>query len=651
MLFRFVVATAIFAFPSLAQSQASSPPEQTVASPAALLPVEAFASLPFVERAYISPDGSHVAGLFAVNGEQRIVMMPLTGDKSTSTVIAVPDSMQPGMIKWVNNDNIIVTLTGLRPVDGDRWYVSRVIGINRKTRNLTKLLWDLGGQNTADILWTPSDGSNEILVAAQDSIYVNIHGFWPKVYRVDVTTGKRRLVVDGRTNFMDWGADHLGNVRIGLGYNDSSLTSRLMYRSGGSGAFKQVDKAAYGRDGALKVPFLFLPGGDNALVMRDNDSGLTGIAEVNLATLEEVKVVFQPQHGEVSGAVTSDDGALLGAYVTDRKNPVKWFDPALANMQENLNKSVPGSRVTIESMNDDRTKMLVRVDSAEGPGNIYFFDTQVGVLQKFTAVNEKIGGRKLAPVRMVQYKARDGLEIEGVLTTPKVKDAKDLPFIVMPHGGPWAHDELSYDYWAQFLASRGYAVLQPNFRGSTGYGTEFIEKGKGQMGFAMQDDITDGVKWAVEQGIADAKRVCIVGASYGGYAAMWGIAKDPDLYRCAISISGVAALRREVNDFGDSIRSNLYKQQWQEMTPDFNAVSPINAIAKIKAPLMLIHGKRDITVDHVQSEKMNNAMTRAGKKVEFVSLPLADHYFGRQADRVALLSAMEGFLAKHNPAD
>ncbi len=132
---------------------------------------------------------------------------------------------------------------------------------------------------------------------------------------------------------------------------------------------------------------------------------------------------------------------------------------------------------------------------------------------------------------------------------------------------------------------------------------------------------------------------------------MWGIAKDPDQYRCAISISGVAALRREVNDFGGSLRGKLYKTQWQEMTPDFNAVSPINAIAKMKAPLLLVHGKRDVTVDHVQSVKMHNAMTKAGKQVEFVSLPLADHYFGRQADRLALLSAMEAFLAKHNPAD
>ena len=234
---------------------------------------------------------------------------------------------------------------------------------------------------------------------------------------------------------------------------------------------------------------------------------------------------------------------------------------------------------------------------------------------------------------------------------PRGGAATDLPLIVMPHGGPWGHDELAYDYWAQFLAERGYAVLQPNFRGSTGYGAAFEDAGEGQLGFAMQDDVTDGVRWAIEQKIADPKRVCIVGASYGGYAAMWGIAKDPGLYRCAISIAGVSNLRREVNDFGGTLRAKLHRTQWQKMTPDFAAVSPINAVDRIKTPLLLIHGKKDVTVDHNQSARMFAAMTKAGKAVDFVSLPLADHYFTREADRLLLLQSIEAFLAKHNPPD
>lgn len=621
-----------------------------VTAPTAPPSVEAFASLPFVERAALSPDGNHIAGIFGVAGEQKIVIMPLVGGASKTIILGVPDGTQPGRVLWVNNDNIIVSLTGLLPVETDRWYVTRLLAVNRINGKHTKLLWDMNGQNAGDVLSVPNDGSNEILVAAQDTIYSNFPGFWPTVYRVDVTNGKKRRVVIGREGVFDWGADHLGQLRVGVGYSDGGLTSRLIYRRSNAEALRVVDKANYKRDEVLTVPFLYLPGGDNALVMRDNDAGRTSIFEVDLATQKKVRKIFEPEQGEVEGAITSNDGKLLGAYTTDKKNPIVWFDPDLADLQANFNKSVPNLRVHIESMSADRSKMLVRIDAAETPGSIYFYDTKVGVLQKIASVNEKLGSKKLSPVELVRYKARDGLEIEAVLTTPKGKDARNLPFIVMPHGGPWAHDSLNYDYWAQFLASRGYVVMQPNFRGSTGYGTVFLNKGKGQMGFAMQDDITDGVKWAVSQGIADAKRVCIVGASYGGYAAMWGIAKDPDLYRCAISISGVAALRREVNDFGNYLKGNLYKTQWQEMTPDFNAVSPINAVAKIKTPLMLIHGKRDVTVDHVQSQKMFNAMTKADKVVEFVSLPLADHYFTREVDRITLLSSMEAFLAKHNPA-
>jgi dipeptidyl aminopeptidase/acylaminoacyl peptidase len=223
--------------------------------------------------------------------------------------------------------------------------------------------------------------------------------------------------------------------------------------------------------------------------------------------------------------------------------------------------------------------------------------------------------------------------------------------VMLPHGGPWGHDALEYDYWAQFIASRGYVVIQPNFRGSTGYGTAFLRKGEGQMGLAMQDDISDGLAWAVKQGLADPKRACIVGASYGGYAAMWGVAKDPDLYRCAVSIAGVANLRREVNDFGNYLMGSKYRDDWQRMTPDFAAVSPINAVDRIKAPLLLIHGKQDITVDVNQSISMAAKLRGAGKSVELVILPEADHSFTREADRLTLLTTLDSFLLKHNPAD
>lgn len=620
--------------------------------PPPVLSVAAFAGLPLVDRAHLSPNGKYVAGLFSVGGRQKIVTMPLVGDRSGATVAVIPEGTEAGTIRWVNDDNIVVKLTTLMPVITDRWYVTRLISINRLTGKITKLLWDSGGQNAADILWVPDDGSSEILVAAQNTIYSDDEEFWPTVYRVDVVTGKKKRDLSGRVGVMDWYADDLGAVRMGVGYDNSSVSSRLYYRSSGSGSFSVIDKAKHKKDETLDIPFQFLPGGDHALFFRDNDAGKTGIVEVDIKTRDVVRTVLQLEDKDIEGAWMSDDGkTLLGAFVSDSNKPIVWIDPAMVAVQNVFNEAVPNGRATVESMSSDRTKFLVRVDSPENPGLLYYYDTAQGELTKYAAVNESIGNRKLSPVKLVKYEARDGLSIEAVLTVPRNRGSKKLPLVVMPHGGPWANDGLDYDYWAQFIASRGYAVLQPNFRGSTGYGTEFVKKGEGQMGLAMQDDITDGVKWAVDQGIAAPGRVCIVGASYGGYAAMWGIVKDPDQYRCAISIAGVSNLRREVNDFGGALKSNLYRSQWEAMTPDFGAVSPIKFVDKIKVPLLLIHGKKDVTVDHVQSEKMYSAMKKAEKEVEFVSLPEADHYFTREEDRVVLLSAIERFLAKNLPVE
>jgi dipeptidyl aminopeptidase/acylaminoacyl peptidase len=615
------------------------------------IPVSAFAQIPFIDSAEISPNGEMMAGLFGINGEQRIAAFPIRGNRENRVILPIPDIWQVGSVRWVNDENLLVSITVLMPVEDQKWYVSRLLAVHLPTKKLTPIFWNSKGQNAADVLWVPSDGSSEILFAAQDSIStIDSDKFWPSVYKVDVTSGKMKRVVNAKAGVTEWSADADGNIRAGVGYNDDSITSTLYYRPAGAGNFKIVDRAKHTKDESLRVPFMFIKGTDNGYVFQNNDQGRSGIYEINLKTGASVKTIFDPKEGEVARVITSVDGTkLLGVSTTLSNSDVTWLDPKLIEMQAEVDSLVKGGKAHVESFNRDQRKSLLRISAADTAGDLYLYDNQYNTIDKIASINEKLGSRRLSPVKMIKYTARDGLGIEGVLTLPKSVDPKNLPLIVMPHGGPWAHDTLTYNYWAQFIASRGYAVLQPNFRGSTGYGYEFEQKGNGQMGFAMQDDITDGVKWAVAQGIADPKRVCIVGASYGGYAAMWGIIKDPELYRCAISIAGVSLLRRDVNDFSSSLKGSLYTKLWEAMTSDFNAVSPAKFADKIKAPLLLIHGKKDITVDHIQSEKMNSAMKKAGKSVEFVSIPTADHYFTREADRTVLLSSMEAFLIKHNP--
>lgn len=632
---------------------AENPADSAAAKPAERLPAADFGQLPFVEDAVLSPDGTHWAGLFGIDGLQNIATLSLFDKSEHPFRMSLPDGTQADWLRWVNGENLLVGVHMLDRLEGQDFYVSRTFAVNRISGKMTPIMWDIGGQNAADVLWLPRDEGNEVLIAAQNSMYMG-EDFWPAVHRVNVTNGRERVIVPPHSGVMDWGADADGTVRLGIGYDDFHETSRLMYRPAGSReTFRTVDRADARKREALSVPFAFLPGGDHCLVIHDDARGMSTIYEVDLATQSEIRAVYSPSAGEVDDVVVAGDGVtLLGVRDSSLHSEMRWFDGKLAALKDRFDKIVPDARAHIVSISRDGKAILLLIGAADMPGALYYYNTASGPLRRLASINEKFGPtRRLAPVQVVSYKARDGLDIEAVLTLPVGRDAHKLPFIVMPHGGPWAQDRLGYDYWAQFLANRGYAVLQPNFRGSTGYGTPFLRKGEGQLGLAMQDDISDGVAWAVAQGIADASRVCIVGASYGGYAAMWGIAKDPDKYRCAISIAGVSSLRREVNDFANSIKANKYTDDWKRMTPDFDAVSPIKAVDRIKTPLLLVHGKKDITVDHVQSAKMYARMKSAGKTVEFVSLPLADHYYTRQADRVALLTAMDNFLAKYNPAD
>lgn len=536
-------------------AQAPGGPDSAASPPLAPPTAAAFAKIPFVEDVVMSPDGNRMAGLFGVGGAQRIAIVSLTDKGEKPVQVGVPDGTEASWVRWVNDDNIIVGLTSLLAVDGgDRWYISRLIAIHRPTGKVTKLLWDSGGQDAASVLWIPSDGSTEILVQAQMSIYLG-ENFWPAVYRIDVATGRSRKILPGRDTVMDWTADAEGNIRTGKSFLNGGRRFKLLYRSPGGGSFRTIDTANTAAQENVLSPQMFLPGTDHAIAMHDDAAGRAAIYEVNLSTLQDLRTVFSaPAGAEVSSAIFSKDGkTLLGATTTKAGAGVHWIDPALAALQAQFDKSVGTRRARILSFNADRSRMLVNVGAPDTPGALFFFDVNDGTLRRVADFSLALGTRRLAPVRMVRYRARDGLEIEAVLTLPPGGSQRALPIVVMPHGGPWAQDGLEYDYWAQFIASRGYAVLQPNFRGSTGYGTEFLRRGEGQMGLAMQDDLTDGLRWAATEGLADPARACIVGASYGGYAAMWGIAKDPDIYRCAISIAGVANLRREVNDMGDSL--------------------------------------------------------------------------------------------------
>lgn len=640
----------------IAQKTVQKPIAKKAEQTAEKWPVEAFAQLDLMDEATISPDGQTIASMMAVNGQRRIVIMPIF-NRTADNVFQVPaaDGLSINWLRWVSNDHVLAGVTALIDFGSrdQQAYVSRLLSVNRKDGKVTRILWDKKGQDAADLLWISPDRNGDVLIAAQDSIYSSEEGFWPSVYKVNIPNNKVSRVKKGISNVQSWGVDHQGYVRYAIANKDKTGQQSLLYRSSGGSNFSTIEKSDLRDFSSVERPFAFVPGTDNGLYIDEDENDKSVVKEINIITGEEIAVRHQLPEDDIVAVRTSFDGSKILGFRTDNKqNRYQWIDEKLQAAQDYLNQNVKRALPVIVSYNNDLTLFLVWISSSRNPGVYYIYDSSNGGgMELFAQVNEQFGSKLLAAPRYIKYNARDGLEIEAVLTLPKGREAKNLPLVVMPHGGPWSRDYVDYDYWSQFLADRGYAVLQPNFRGSSGYGKDFQDKGYGQMGLAMQDDVTDGVLHLLEEGIIDKSRVCIVGASYGGYAAMWGVVKDPDMYRCSISIAGVANLRREVNDFGGSLLSRTYKSQWGRMSEDFKAVSPINFVEKIKVPMLLIHGKRDESVDYKQSVLMEKRMREAGKNVEMLILDEADHYFQRQDDRIALLSAMEKFLMAHNPPD
>ena len=250
----------------------------------------------------------------------------------------------------------------------------------------------------------------------------------------------------------------------------------------------------------------------------------------------------------------------------------------------------------------------------------------------------------------IVYKARDGLEIPAILTLPPGKEPKNLPLIVLPHGGPQVRDHERWDWWSQFLADRGYAVIQPNYRGSAGFGDKYLKLGDGEWGLKMQDDIVDAKTWAVETGLADPDRACVVGGSYGGYVAMRAAQRDHEHFRCAVSFAGVSDLPEMLKNGRRSIFGKYMREYWEKRTGDLSDVSPIKFTREFGAPILVVHGKKDLRVPVEQSRDLVDLLQKAGKPVVYVEQPEGDHHFSRMEDRLQFLLEMEKFLDKHNPA-
>lgn len=624
--------------------------QTTPPAPPAPRPVEQFAALPFIERPSLSPNGKKIAAKVAVSGTQMLAVVPLNPADGGIKVIPFGEN-DINSWRWVNDDWLVVGVGGESNVEGNRWYISRLVAVKSDGTKANRLAWRDAAQDADDVIWVADDGSPRILFAMQTSIYSDMPGFWPKVVEADVSTGRVRDVLIGKQGISNWYADRAGTIRMGIGASLDGRSWRAIYRPDAQTPFRVIDRADTRRRESLLAPVMFLPDPAKAIAVADDDKGYSAVWELNLNDMKLGKQIVAAPGYDIGGVIPDPtETRVIGAWVSETAPMVRWVDADLAKLQSDLDKAVKGARANIVSWSRDQSRLLVRVAAGDMPGSYYVFDRAQGVMQRFAYVDEAMKAKHGHPVRTITYKARDGLEIPAVLTLPAGRPEKNLPLIVMPHGGPFARDEESWDWWTQFLADRGYAVIQPNYRGSSGFGTEFARKGEGQWGLAMQDDLNDAVTHLAQLGIADPKRVCMVGGSYGGYAAMRAAQRDGKLYRCAVSYAGVSDLGRMRLYDRRFLYSGAGSDWLTAQAPDFKAVSPLFWADQFSIPILLMHGKVDRRVPVGQSRLMADKLKEAGKNVVYVEQPLGDHFFSRSEDRLDFLKRLEAFLKEHNPA-
>jgi dipeptidyl aminopeptidase/acylaminoacyl peptidase len=468
------------------------------------------------------------------------------------------------------------------------------------------------------------------------------------VFRVNVKTGEERLIAQNPGNITGWETDHAGKLRAAT--TTDGVNNTLLYRDREEDPFKPILKTSFKE---TLNPAFFTFDNRRMYVRSNRGRDKTAIFVFDPQTAKEGEMLFEHPEVDVTGISYSRKRKVLTTITyTTWKVQRHFLDKETEAIYRDLEAKLPGYEVSISSANRDEDKFIVATSGDKTRGQRYLYDKATKKLELLADVSPWLSASELADMKPVKYKARDGLEINGYLTLPKGVAPRNLPVVVNVHGGPWARDRWGFNSEVQFLANRGYAVFQPNFRGSTGYGRKFWEASFKQWGRAMQDDITDGVQWLIKEGIADPKRVAIYGGSYGGYAVLSGITTTPDLYAAAVDYVGVANLLTFMKTIPPYWKP--YLEMFQEMVGDMEkdkamleAASPVNHADKIKTPLLIAQGAKDPRVNKAESDQMVEALKKRGVEVQYIVKDNEGHGFHNEENRFEFYEAMEKFLGQH----
>ncbi len=615
-------------------------------------PLEAYGRLPSIEALQISPDGRRVAFVTPVKDERKLVITGLD-DLGKSGRLMGLGNQKLRDVTWVDSDHLIVTIsttTFLADLTGPRqeFFMSQLIDVKSGKSRLIASDQTMTLNIVAEIPQVRTvAGRRTIFFEGWRMDERNLR----TLYKMDVESGRVTTLIKGSEVSRGWVIDQAGRPVAESTYFEKQKLWGLKVARGKDWVSAQTVAAP------LDPPYLVGLGRtpETVLVNRlgEEESELREVSLSDGAWKDPLPatvgdLIFDPVTFTPVGGHARRD---MGRY--------NFFDPEDQKQWDKIARAFKGARLELVSWSDDRKRLILLVNGPTYGVAYYVVDMATFKATPLGDLYEDLVPKDMASVQTVTYKAGDGLPIPAYLTLPAGRAAKGLPLVVLPHGGPAARDEPGFDWWSQALASRGYAVLQPQFRGSTGFGRAFREAGHGQWGKKMQTDLSDGVRYLTAQGLIDPKRVCIVGASYGGYAALAGVTLEKDVYRCAVSVSGPADLTRMLTWIRSRQRAGsdtLVLRYWARFLgvegigdPNVDRLSPAKLAAQASAPVLLIHGRDDTVVPFEQSQIMASALQASGKPVQLVALNKEDHWLSRGETRLQMLTETVKFLEANNP--
>jgi dipeptidyl aminopeptidase/acylaminoacyl peptidase len=621
-------------------------------------PIEAYGRLPAIENIGLSPSGKYMVSFGDVDGKRYILIRTVDG----AVRLSVPaDKVKVRRITWVDDDHVLVTASATNSLHwnyedkGEYWFTFNI----NIAQGKASVLFDkderfapfgyglvagyvIDGKPYAFAWNRPREGTT-IGSRVQNQLTGTYTRYYPDLWRIDLNTNEIVRVVGGTERISSWIVGPEGQVAGYTNYDAIHTTWALFHG----------EQMLLKRQSPTQKTWLMglgrIPG---SILVFDQSTGVDQWIEV---TADGATQILWKGENVTTPLISEVTGLLIGANIDDSR--FEFFDPA---KQAKINAAIKPfhGNLWVHSATDAVDKVVVHTDGLGDSGTYYLVDLSAHSASIIDNDYPDVPGDQVGEERRITYKAADGLGLDGVLTLPPGRPAKNLPVIVLPHGGPIGeYNDVRFNWLAQAFASRGYAVFQPNYRGSGNRGAAFELAGNGEYGRGMLTDMSDGLKSLVAQGIVDPKRACIVGFDYGGYAALAGVTVQQGLYRCAVAGSGLSDLTRMYH-WEEERLGYVGTASLREMfgiglagAPSLDSISPVKFASRADAPILLIHGTDDSVVPIVQSQAMNDALKAAGKPVEFVITKDEDHWLSNSATRVETLKAAIAFVQKYNPAD